>query len=41
MTLEETHFIGQTVAALAGILSLIYAGLRVKQNTIIMQATAR
>jgi len=41
MTLEETYFIGQTVAAVASILSLVYAGLRVKQITIIMRATAR
>lgn len=33
LTLEQIYFIGQTIAALAIVASLIYVGLQVKQNT--------
>jgi hypothetical protein len=33
MTLENIYFIGQTIAAVAIVVSLIYVGLQVRQNT--------
>ena len=33
LTLEQIYFIGQTIAAVAVVASLIYVGLQVKQNT--------
>lgn len=34
MTLESIYFIGQTAAAIAIVVSLIYVGIQVKQNTL-------
>jgi len=40
MTLEQVYYIGEIVAAFAIIVSLIYVGLQVRQNTQIMQVSA-
>jgi len=40
LTLEQIYFIGQTISALAVVLSLIYVGLQVKQNTTATQTAS-
>ena len=40
LTLEQIYFIGQTISAIAVVLSLIYVGLQVKQNTTATQTAS-
>ncbi|MEP3051915.1 MAG: hypothetical protein ABJP48_04140 [Erythrobacter sp.] len=40
MTLEAIYFIGQTIAAIALVLSLIFVGIQIKQNTTQSKAEA-
>ena len=40
LTLEQTYYIGELVGVLVVIISLIYVGLQVKQNTNATHATA-
>ncbi len=40
LTLEQIYFIGQTISALAVVLSLIYVGLQIKQNTTATQTAS-
>lgn len=40
LTLEHIYFIGQTVAAISIVVSLIYVGLQVKQNTIATESAS-
>jgi len=40
LTLEQVYFIGQTIAAIAVIISLIYVGFQVRQNTQATQVSA-
>ncbi len=40
LTLEQVYFIGQTISAVAVVLSLIYVGLQIKQNTTTTQAAS-
>jgi hypothetical protein len=39
-TLEQIYFIGQTISAFAVVLSLIYVGLQIKQNTTATQTAS-
>ena len=40
LTLEHIYFIGQTVAAISIVVSLIYVGLQVRQNTIATESAS-
>jgi len=40
MTLEAIYFIGQTIAAVALVVSLIFVGVQIKQNTVQSKAEA-
>ena len=40
LTLENVYFIGQTIAAIAVVISLVYVGLQVQQNTNATQMAA-
>ena len=40
LTLEQIYFIGQTISAIAVVLSLIYVGLQIKQNTTATQTAS-
>lgn len=40
MTLEEIYYIGQTVAVVALVLSLIFVGVQIRQNTLATRAAS-
>ena len=40
MTLEQAYFVGELIAAIAVVISLIYVGFQVKQNTIATQTSS-
>ena len=40
LTLEQVYFIGQTISAVAVILSLVYVGLQIRQNTTATQTAS-
>ena len=40
LTLEQIYFVGQTISAIAVVLSLIYVGFQIKQNTTATQTAS-